>query len=359
MSSNQRREDKKRRREKRQAKRDSAGDRLRELIKQIDRMTKVPLPATFPGGCDPTTRRPDALKFEFAQWVGKGPGGDRMRRFEKNVEQGLLWFFPEVSHWAMEEYLWHGAPDAPWQPVDAFLTAYGARFPPAAQAQLKLWKQAKIGFYEVGAVADDLVSLRERDPLTFQPVGDWMRAIALNIGGVNFYAQQKGMLNVTYLSPWAPEQNIYCAMGYGMSLPEADCASAAPIVLGMRNIQAAAVPLPFRAGKIQLQSALQTWIQRDWFVWMKERVRCPFQAVVMLPEKKSRIITITDWVTQSSEEALQRGLRFSANITEKEVAGFDAAKITPLEFGTPTAAALAEYNAFRMITGELMRRGGR
>ncbi|MSU77877.1 MAG: hypothetical protein EXS16_07255 [Gemmataceae bacterium] len=354
-----RREDKKRRREKRQSKGDRAGDRVDDLIKMLDRAENTPPPATFPGGCDPSVSRPDALKFEFSQWLSRSSGSDLMRRFERNIKHGLLCFVPEIDHWAMEEFFWHGAANDSWQPIDAFLTAHGDRFPPAAREQIKLWKQAKIGCYEVGACADDLISLRERDPLTMQPVGDWVRAIALNIGGVNAYASQKGSVSVTYLAPWAPEQNIYCAMGYGMGMPANDCASAAVLVQGMRNIKAVAVPLPFRTGKVALQQCLEKWLQRDWFTWMKEHVRCPFPALVTLPERGQRILTIDDWVTQTAEEAERIGLHFCAAITPEEVGVLGGTTLIPLDFAGSTATALAEYQAFRIITDNLMQRGRR
>ncbi len=359
MSSNMRREDKKRRREKRQSKRDRDGDRVDDMLKMLDRAANTKLSATFPGACHPSVSRPDALKFEFAQWVAKGLGSDRMRRFERNIEQGLLADFPNLDDWAAEEFFWHGAPGDPWHPIDAFLAAHGDRFPPAAQEQIKRWKQAKFGFYEVGACADDLISLRERDPLTMQPVGDWIRAIALNIGGVNDYAKQKGSVVVTYVAPWVPEQNIYCAMGYGIGLSEAGCAPVAVAVIGMRNIKAVAIPLPWRGGKVPLQRSLETWLQRNWFLWMKERVRCPFPAVVMPPNRGSRILTIDDWVTQSAEEAEKIGIHFCASITPEEFGVFGATTITPLDFEGSTASALAEYKAFRMLTAELMRRSRR
>ena len=93
-------------------------------------------------------------------------------------------------------------------------------FSPAQASQLALWKQARIGFFEVGAVADDLVSLRELDAITHRPAGSWVRAIALNIGGVNHYRSEKGNVMVTYLAPWSQDENIFCAMGYGLFVPD-------------------------------------------------------------------------------------------------------------------------------------------
>jgi hypothetical protein len=104
----------------------------------------------------------------------------------------------------MEEFFWHGLPGNSWHPIDQYLQNEGDRFPEAARVQLARWKNARIGCHEIGAVAADLVSLREVDAFTGRPVGTGVHAIALNIGGVNVYGREKGKLNITYLAPWSP-----------------------------------------------------------------------------------------------------------------------------------------------------------
>ena len=62
---------------------------------------------------------------------------------------------------------------------------------------------------------DDLAELREWDAYAGTAVGPWLRVIALNIGGVNFYRKHEGQLTLTYVAPWAPAEQLHCAMGYG------------------------------------------------------------------------------------------------------------------------------------------------
>ena len=115
------------------------------------------------------------------------------------------------------------------------------------------------------------------------PLGPWVRAIALNIGGVKIYGQEKSKLNLTYLAPWAPDENIFCAMGYGMFVPAERFASCALLVHGMRSIQAVTFPLPWRVGKVALQQCFEQWRERDWFQFMTTHVCCPFEAIILAP----------------------------------------------------------------------------
>src|SRR6185369_10393015 len=110
-------------------------------------------------------------------------------------------------------------PGDPWKPVDVFLAAAGDRFPPAAAEQLRLWKAAEIGLFEIGEVRDDMVTFQPWDPVTQAHCGPPVRAISLNLGGVNAYAKTRGMIALTYLAPWVPADNLYCAMGFGQSVP--------------------------------------------------------------------------------------------------------------------------------------------
>ena len=285
MSNSQRREEKKRRREKRLAKRDRATENLEGILRTLQRQISFSEPRSWPGVADPSLKRPDLIKFELATFVENGPGRAFCRQLERQLKQGLLDFIPEIEHWGMEEFFWHGLPGNPSHPIDQFLQTERNRFPAAAREQLAPGKTRRIGCYEIGAVADDLVSLREVNVLTSRPVGPWVRAIALNIGGVNIYAPQKGKLNLTYLAPWAPDENIYCVMGYGMFVPRGQFATVALLVRGMRSIQAVTFPLPWRAGKVAARQCFEQWRDRDWFQFMATHVRCPFAAVLMTNER--------------------------------------------------------------------------
>src|SRR5262245_34358882 len=160
-------EEKRRRRQKRLTKRRdreparAGADALEGAIRAmeaLERQLKVPAPARWPGASDPSLARPDRVKFELATFAAKQhPGLAKLQDLEYRLSKGLLADLPELDHWAVEEFLWHGQPGDPWQPVEAFLEHAGARFPPAAQAQLRRWKEARVGLYEIGDVADDTV----------------------------------------------------------------------------------------------------------------------------------------------------------------------------------------------------------
>src|SRR5262249_38354264 len=147
------------------------------------------------------------------------PGRSKLRELEYRLSKGLLAFLPELDHWAMEEFFWHGLPGDYWHPIEAFLEHAGARFPPAAQEQLRRWKEARIGLYEIGDVANDTVGLREYDPVRQVFVGPAFRAITLNIGGVNVQREHPGKFLLTHVAPWRPEECIWCGLGYGQAVP--------------------------------------------------------------------------------------------------------------------------------------------
>ncbi|HEV8059837.1 MAG TPA: hypothetical protein VGP68_08190 [Gemmataceae bacterium] len=348
MSNSQRRDEKKRRREKRLAKRDRAKENLDSILRTLQRQSSFSEPRSWPGAADPSLNRPDRIKFELATFAEKGPGRDLCRQLERQLKQGLLDFIPEIEHWGMEEFFWHGLPGNPSHPIDQFLQAERDRFPAAARMQLARWKNAQIGCYEIGAVADDLVSLREVDVLTGRAVGPWVRAIALNIGGVNIYGPEKGKLNLTYLAPWAPDENIFCVMGYGLFLPREQLATVALLVSGLRSIQAVTFPLPWRAGKVAARQCFEQWRERDWFQFMATHVRCPFAAALMANEGPE-LSTIHRLITQSTAEARHDGLYFAMDDKAKLACG--ATAIFPLDFDSPNAIAFAEYREFRRIAG--------
>src|SRR5207244_1439395 len=130
----------------------------------------------------------DRVKFELAEFaIKQAPGRVKYRPFEDAIRQGPVGFLPDIDHWAIEEFLWHGVPGDSWQPVEAFLESAGDRFPPAAREQLRLWKQARIGLFEVGGVRDDTVGLQEWDAVRGAAIGPAVRAITLNIGGINLF----------------------------------------------------------------------------------------------------------------------------------------------------------------------------
>src|SRR5262245_55621275 len=156
-------------------------------------------PAAYPGASDPTLARPDRVKLAFAEFaLHKEPGRTKGRKLQHDLANGVLEGMPELNHWGMEDFFWHGVPGDPWHPLDAFLDSEKERLPPHACEQLRGWKQARIGFFEIGTVADDLITLRECDAVTHEPRSPDFRAISLNIGGVNFYRGLLDQIQLTY-----------------------------------------------------------------------------------------------------------------------------------------------------------------
>src|SRR5262249_11405666 len=142
----------------------------------------------------------------------------KSRQLQRDLANGILGKFPGMKDWGMEEFLWHGVPGDSWHPIDAFLTREAARFSPAACEQVRRWKDARIGFFEIGPVRDDCVVLREWDPVKKEACGPDFPAISLNIGGVNVYCDRQDAITLTYVAPWAPEVGLMCALGYAIML---------------------------------------------------------------------------------------------------------------------------------------------
>ena len=155
MAKRDRDQEKKRRRQKRLQKqqRKQKAPELDRVMHSLMQHLKVPEPSRWPGASDPSLSRPDRVKFELATFAtSKGPGKSKALLLEKNLKKGLLEFLPELDHWALEEFIWHGLPGDSWHPVEAFLAHEGDRFPPPAQEQLRRWKQATLGTFEVGDI---------------------------------------------------------------------------------------------------------------------------------------------------------------------------------------------------------------
>ena len=263
-------EEKKRRRQKRQSKRRdrSEGPDAEETLRRAERAMRsmeegmrVGLPATWPGGCDPSLGRPDMIKYELATRATETqPGKSKFHDLEERLKKGPLGDLPELDHWALEEFFWHGVPGDSWNPVEAFLEHSGARFPPAAQEQLRRFKQARVGLYQVGEVANDTVEFREWDLVRRSCVGAPFRAITLSIGGVNGLRTLRGKYNLTHVAPWRPDEGLFCGMGYGVFLDLHQTPIAADF-LGFRQLAAAATPLPWQESRSARAEYLGRWRQ--------------------------------------------------------------------------------------------------
>jgi hypothetical protein len=350
--------EKKRRREKRKSKGIGIGT-VRGLESALLSLQNLdtPEPKTWPGACHPVLARPDHLKYEIAGVIGKaGRPAELCKQLERQLQQGLLSPIESIDHWGMEEFLSHGMPDGSYHPIDAFLGSAGDRFPPAAREQLLLWKQARIGIFHVGDVADDTVALREWDPVSQCYRGAAFRAIALNIGGVEFYREQKGLANVTYVAPWVPERDLYCVMGYGLAVPKEFAPAMELLVRGMRNLAAVTLPLPWKAGRVAQKQCLEEWRRRDWHGWMQERVSFPFTAVVFFENGRTDFARIDRMITKDAAQAREMGMYFGGLTHANEALGAGATAMTPIDVGSRTSMAFAEYHEYRRLVGPASRR---
>ena len=153
--------------------------------------------------------RPEHLKFAYATWASKRrPGHQKLARLERAFKRGPLGEMPDIDHWAMEEFFWHGMPGDDWHPIEAYIEYIGECWSEEAREQFRRWKEARIGFFEVGRARGDTVILREWDVVSDRPVGDSFPAITLGIGGVEFLRSDRGKLLLTYVAPWLPAENL-------------------------------------------------------------------------------------------------------------------------------------------------------
>jgi hypothetical protein len=249
----------------------------------------------------------------------------------------------------MEEFLWHGLPGDSWHPIEAFLSRERERFSPAACEQLRRWKEARIGFFEVGPVSDDRVILREWDPVQGEVCGPDFRAISLNIGGVNYYREHQDEISLTYVSPWAPD-GLMCSLGYGLMLPPAHAAYYLPL-LGLRKPEVVARPLPWKASPAARYEYARTWRQRAWHDWLAERLEFPFTALVLRPPEGVAFHEVRSLLPSTPEEVRDFGIYLEVDLKGREPGAMGATAVMPCDPTSPSALPLAEYRAYRDLVG--------
>ena len=313
--------------------------------------------AAWPGAADPSLARPDLVKFDYgASVISQEPGRTKLAQMTGALRLGPLEFFGEaqLKDYGLEEFLWHGAPGDDWHPLESYLAANSQRFPPAAQAQLRHWKEARIGMYEIGEVAEGTVGLQEWDPLTGQHAGEPLRAIALNIGGAGFFRSQRGQVYLTYVSPWSPEAGIHCALGYGNKFKKRQAATeVALLMLGLRQPALVSQPYPWLTGPAAEAEALRLWRAREWHGWLAERLTFPFQAFVSQPPRGEQSIeTVTQLVPATAEQARMLGIYLLVEKRSgKEALVSGLTGVVPTDLASPNWRPIAEYHAYRERVG--------
>jgi hypothetical protein len=296
-------------------------------------------------------RGPDVIKFRYATYVSEHqPGRSKLARWEKALQQGPLGDIPEIDHWSMEEFFWHGVPNDPWHPIEAYLEFVGDRLSQAGQEQLRRWKEARIGFYEIGSVQDNTVALREWDPARRSPVGQSFQAITLGMGGVDFFRRYKGKLMLTYVSPWLPDENVYCSMGYGL-MPSKDEVGVTELLLGLRHPEVVAQPLPWKISARARSNYLKTWKTRDWLSWLEERMEFPFRALIPSPPQgKIKEFRVTDLLHTDAEHVRNFGVYVQVPV-KGGIQAVGLTNVIPLDVCSPNWLAVAEYGAYREQVG--------
>jgi hypothetical protein len=362
MPQHNRDEDKKRRRKKRLEKRaranragsEKALGQVGQVLANVERQLELPEPARWPGAADPSLARPDLVKLELARFATEhSPGREKLKRFEADCRKGLLHALPEVDHWSWEEFIYHGLPGDSWHPIEAYLAQAGDRYPPAAAAQLRRWKEARVGLYEIGEVADDTLALREWDAVRDAPGGSPMRAITLNIGGVNAFRQLRGKLLLSYVAPWLPDDNLYCGMGYSKPL-EKSFAQPFLAYLALRHPDVVGRPLPWNVSRAAEQHYLREWRGRDWQGWLQEQLTFPFAALVTTPPAGvPRLLEVRRLLPSTADRARVFGIYFEVPQPGRpEVLAAGGTHVVPLDITSRNRLALAEYHAFRDRAGQ-------
>jgi hypothetical protein len=323
---------------------------LGRLIRSLE-THNVPAPSSWPGASDPTLSRPDLVKYDLATFAAsQAPGQGKLRQLEDGLTKGLLGFLPELDHWAAEEFFWHGLPGDSWHPIDAYLEQKGDSFPPPAREQLRRWKEARIGFYEIGAVDGDTLGLQEWDLLRGTYGGPPFRAITLNINGVNVYHSAREKLLLTHIAPWAPTENLFCGMGYGCTV-EKRAAVVGIHYLGLRHLDVVSRPLPWNEGRTARDQYLREWRAREWHSWLGQRMQFPFWAVATTPAGRPALKQVTELTPSTPEQARQFGIYFAVPMERKEMIVAGATTLKPVEVASVNMAVLAEYQAYRDIAG--------
>jgi hypothetical protein len=296
-------------------------------------------------------RGPDVVKFRYATYVSEHPPGrGKLARWEKALQQGPLGDIPEIDHWAMEEFFWHGVPNDSCHPIEAYLDFVGDRLSPAGQEQLRRWKEARIGFYEIGPVRGNTVTLREWDPARHSPVGQPFQAITLGMGGVDFFRGYEGKLLLTYVSPWQPDENVYCSMGYAL-MPGKDEVGVIELLLGLRHPEVFAQPVPWKMSAKARRNYVKTWKARDWLLWLEEQMEFPFRALIPFPPKgKIKESHVTGLLRTDAEHVKNFGVYVEVPV-KGGIQAVGLTNVIPLDVCSSNWMALMEYGTYREQVG--------
>ena len=117
------------------------------MLTELKGALEVPSPARWPGASEPALERPDDVKFELTEFLTRRePGKSKLEQLENRFLKGPLSYLPEIDHWAMEEFFYHGLPGDSWHPIEAFLAREGDRFNPPGRSNSGVEGNARRAF---------------------------------------------------------------------------------------------------------------------------------------------------------------------------------------------------------------------
>ncbi|HLB50168.1 MAG TPA: hypothetical protein VJL59_24360 [Anaerolineales bacterium] len=313
----------------------------------------VPQPNEWPGANDPSLARPDMIKFDYAESVTtQETGKSKLKRLEDDFQKGAFDFVPDIKHWAMEEFFWHGLPGDDWHPLESFLNTAGERFSPPAQEQLRRWKEARVGLFEVGDIQSGTVNLQEWDTADGAHCGPPLRAITLNIGGVNAFRNLRGQVALMYLAPWNPTEGLYCGMGYSATVKKREIGLFELLRNALRHPDIASRKYSWNESREAAHAYLREWKMREWHGWLKERLSFPFRAVIQTrPDTNPQAMNVTGLMPMTPADVRQMGIYFEVPTGGDELIIAGATMVVPLDIESPNWLPIAEYQAYRAAVG--------
>ncbi len=300
---------------------------------------------------DADLARPDHIKFQYGTYVTDfEPGKSKADRMERDAKRGPLHEIPDIDHWALEEYFWHGVPGDAWDPLETYLDFVGNRLSEVGKAQLRQWKQARLGAFRVGSVQGDTMLLEEWDVERQVVIGQPFRAISLGIGGVQPFRDARGDVLVGYVSPWKPVENLYCSMGYSI-MPKIQDAEASELILNLRMPALVVKPLPWKMTSGAQHRYMREWRQRDWNAWLGDRLRFPFRALTAHPLTK-KLVPLKLTALLHSNEQVARDLGIYVAVSGlPNIAATGVANVIPVDLAAPNWMPVAEYREYRRLAG--------
>jgi len=294
----------------------------------------------------------DILKHKYATFVStRPPGKSKLRSLKAALDLGRLGNITEIDHWAMEEFFCHGVPGDDWHPIEEYLRFLGDRVSDETKKLLRRWQDAQIGCWQIDGVIADYLTLRPWIVEESRAEGEQIRTISLAIGGARQFATARGKVLLGYVSPWQPERDLHCFMGYGAAMDKDDVWTRAPL-LGLRQPALMAEPVPWEATGESYRQHVETWKQRNWLDWLSSRLEFPFPAATRVGvEGKTAIVEVKGIVPMELETAHQLGIYFEVPVPGRALQLVGASLVEPLDVTSSNWLALAEYGEYREHVG--------